>query len=143
MPKVVSRAAVSSSTDAKPTASSIAALKTYYCICGEYLLVIDINLFALPRRKTDEAIIVRSQDTSAAKARIFKLNATMGQPILIQREGGHERQWRYHCPRCTLPIGYQVSPPPDKGPFLYLMKGSLTQHQGEVPVDAFAGENGT
>ncbi|KAF8592390.1 hypothetical protein K439DRAFT_1318318, partial [Ramaria rubella] len=140
MPKVVSRAAVSSSTDAKPTASSIAALRTYYCICGEYLLVIDRNLSNLPRRKTDGAIIIRSEDTPAAKARIFKLNATPSGAVLVQRTGGHERQWRFHCPRCTLPVGYQTTPPPGKGPFLYINRGSLTQHQGEVPADAFVGE---
>lgn len=104
-------------------------------------LVIDRNLSTLPRRKTDNAIIIRSQDTPTTKARIFKLNATSGPPIFIQRDGGHERQWKFHCPRCTLPVGYQVTPPPAKGQFLYINRGSLTQHQGEVPADAFAGEN--
>lgn len=141
MPKVVSRAAVSTSTDAKPTASSVAALRVFYCICGEFILVIDRNLSTLPRRKTDGAIIIRSQDSSTAKARIYKLNATTTGPVLIQRSGGLERQWKFHCPRCTLPVGYQCTPPPTKGVFLYVSRGSLTQHQGEVPPDAFAGEN--
>jgi len=106
-------------------------------------LVIDRNLTGLPRRKTDGAIIVRSRDAPSAKARIFKLNATVSGPMFIQRDGGHERQWKHHCPRCTLPVGYQTTPPPAKGPFLYINRGSLTQHQGEVPPDAFAGETDT
>jgi len=143
MPKIVSRSAVSSSTDAQPTASSTAALKVYYCICGEFILVIDKSLATLPRRKTDGAIIVRSQDSDDGKARVFKLNANAGEPILLERKGGHERQFRFHCPRCTLPIGYQSTPLPVKsGPFVYIGAGALTQMQGQVPHDAFDGENG-
>ncbi|KAL6309636.1 hypothetical protein BKA93DRAFT_275662 [Sparassis latifolia] len=114
MPKVVSRSAVSSSTDAQPTASSTAALRVYYCICGEFILVIDKSLASLPKRKTDGATIVRTRDDALGKARIFKLNATPKDPLLVEREGGHERQYRFHCPRCTLPVAYQSTPPPAK-----------------------------
>jgi hypothetical protein len=48
-------------------------------------LVIDKNLATLPRRKTDNAIIIRSQDSDVAKARVFKLNAVAGEPILLER----------------------------------------------------------
>ncbi|KAI0723207.1 hypothetical protein C8Q76DRAFT_722065 [Earliella scabrosa] len=141
MPKVVSRSAVSSSTDARPTASSTAALRVYYCICGEFILVIDKSLTALPRRQTDGAIVIRCQDTQDAKARVFKLNATVKEPVLIERQGGHEKQYRFHCPRCALPVAYQATPPPPKsGPFLYILKGALSQLQGQVPPDAFEDE---
>ncbi|KAF8630337.1 hypothetical protein AX15_002987 [Amanita polypyramis BW_CC] len=141
MPKVVSRSAVSSSADAQPTASSVAALRVYYCICGEFILVIDKNLATLPRRKTDNAIVVRAQDTEAAKARVFKLNVTVDDSILLERQGGHEKQYRFLCTRCSLPIGYQVTPPPVKsGPFVYILPGALTQMQGQVPADAFEAE---
>lgn len=102
--------------------------------------MLDRNLFALPRRKTDDAIVIRSKDTESAKARIFKLNAREGGPVLIQRENKYERQWRYLCPRCTLPIAYQTTAPTTKTPFIYIIRGSLTQYQGEIPPDAFAGE---
>ncbi|RDB22759.1 hypothetical protein Hypma_010052 [Hypsizygus marmoreus] len=142
MPKVVSRSAVSSSTDAQPTASSAAALRVYYCICGEFILVIDKSLATLPRRKTDNAIIIRAQDSDAGKARVFKLNAVSGDPVLLERQGGHERQYRFHCPRCSLAIGYQSSPPPVKSsPYFYILTGALTQMQGQVPQDAFDGAN--
>ncbi|KAA1466353.1 hypothetical protein DENSPDRAFT_790912 [Dentipellis sp. KUC8613] len=144
MPKVISRSAVSSSNDARPTASSAAALRVYYCICGEFILVIDKSLSSLPRRQTDGAIIIRSQDADGEKAKVFKLNATPSDPVLVERSrGGHERQYRFRCPRCTLLIGYQAAPPPVKSaPFLYIVKGALTQAQGEIPADAFDGEEG-
>ncbi|KAI0650347.1 hypothetical protein C8Q79DRAFT_943225 [Trametes meyenii] len=141
MPKVVSRSAVSSSTDARPTPSSTAALRVYYCICGEFILVIDKSLASLPRRQTDNATVIRCHDSGDAKARIFKLNAVAKDPILVERQGGHEKQYRFHCPRCALPVAYQPTPPPAKsGPFLYVLKGALSQIQGQVPPDAFDDE---
>ncbi|KAL5488032.1 hypothetical protein ACEPAI_6140 [Sanghuangporus weigelae] len=138
MPKIVSRSAVSTSTEAQPTQSSTATLRVYYCICGEFILVIDKLLTSLPRRRTDNAIIIRAQDSNDAKARVFKLNANPVEPILLEREGGYERQYRFVCPRCTLPVAYQTTPPPAKSsPFLYIFPGALTQAQGQVPSDAF------
>jgi hypothetical protein len=48
-------------------------------------LVIDKTLASLPRRKTDGAIIIRSKDAEDEKARVFKLNAVSGDPILLER----------------------------------------------------------
>ncbi|GJE84096.1 hypothetical protein PsYK624_001710 [Phanerochaete sordida] len=142
MPKVVSRSAVSSSTDAQPTASSSAALRVYYCLCGEFILVVDKSLASLPKRQTDGATVLRCHDSDAGKARVFKLNATPKDAVLVERLGGHEKQYRFHCPRCDLQIGYQSTPPPAKsGPYLYIVKGALSQIQGQVPPDAFADEN--
>ncbi|CAK5275595.1 unnamed protein product, partial [Mycena citricolor] len=158
---------VSTSTGARPTASSATDLRVYYCICGEFIvrvvisistrraeylishphcpnrqLVIDKSLASLPRRPTDGAIIIRAQDNGDdEKARVFKLNAVVGDPILVERTGGHECQYRFTCPRCTLPIGYQATPPPMKsGPYVYLLSGALSQVQGQVPADAFEGD---
>ncbi|KIJ20275.1 hypothetical protein PAXINDRAFT_166373 [Paxillus involutus ATCC 200175] len=138
MPKVVSRSAVSSSTDAQPTASATAALRVYYCICGEFILVIEKSLSVLPKRQTDGATIIRSQDSPAGKAVVFKLNANQIDPVLVERSGGHEWQYRFSCPRCNLLVGYQSTPPPIKStPYLYILKGALTQVQGQVPKNAF------
>jgi len=53
---------------------------------GQLKLVIDKNIASLPRRQTDEAIIIRSQDSDEGKARVFKLNATTSSdPILLER----------------------------------------------------------
>lgn len=57
-------------------------------------------------------------------------------------QGGHEKQYRFHCSRCTLPVAYQSTPPPVKsGPYLYILKGALSQIQGQIPSDAFEDEN--
>ncbi|KAJ7283903.1 hypothetical protein C8J57DRAFT_1171860 [Mycena rebaudengoi] len=174
MPKVVSRSAVSTSTDGarcslipphshplqpvqpRPRqqlcASTVrqspsAWIPTDFqartdCICGEFILVIDKSIASLPRRQTDGAIIIRAQDSEGGPARVFKLNAVAGEPVLLERPGGHERQFRFLCPRCTLPIGYQCTPPPVKtAPYVYIFTGALTQMQGQVPHDAFDGEN--
>ena len=62
----------------------------------------------------------------------------------FDRPGGHEKQYRFHCPRCSLKIGYQSSPPPVKtADFLYILSGALTQMQGQIPPDAFDGEKDT
>ena len=137
MPKVVSRSAVSSSTDGELNEfivittnhilqlsrqrpqlllyACIVRLRTRTewdrhahlaldCICGEFIvclslkkklvscwfgffiqLVIDKGLASLPRRQTDNAIIIRTQDSNTGKARMFKLNATASDPILLER----------------------------------------------------------
>jgi hypothetical protein len=41
-----------------------------------------------------------------------------------------------------LPIGYQSTPPPTKSaPYVYILSGALTPVQGQIPRDAFDGEN--
>ncbi|KIM68821.1 hypothetical protein SCLCIDRAFT_13560 [Scleroderma citrinum Foug A] len=140
MPKVVSRSAISTSADAKPTASDVAALRVYYCICGEFILVIEKSLAVFPQRHTDGAYIVRCHDHDSGKGVAFKLNANAAPPVLVERPGGHERQYEFSCPRCNLTVAYQPTPPPAKsGPYLYILKGALTQAQGQVPKDAFEG----
>lgn len=58
----------------------------------------------------------------------------------MYRPGGHERQYGFSCPRCNLTVAYQPTPPPAKsGPYLYILKGALTQAQGQVLKDAFEG----
>ena len=119
--------------------------------------MIDRLLSSLPRRKTDKAIIVRCQDGELGEAQVFKLNANLSDSVLLlrqvtafllsvrylsecalNRQNGYEYQYRFACPRCKLPIGYQVTPPPVKsGAFLYILSGALTQVQGQVPQDAF------
>ncbi|KAF7332034.1 hypothetical protein MKEN_00083700 [Mycena kentingensis (nom. inval.)] len=160
MPKIVAKSQVSSSSDGVPdklVANStdmqqrtlqrhpqLTSASTVHCICGEFNLVIDKSLSALPRRRTDAATIVPTRDSAVAKARIFKLNALPApEPILVERQGGVERQYKFSCGRCTLPIAYQTTPPPVKaGAYLYVLHGSLSQVQGQIPPEAFDGEEG-
>lgn len=39
-------------------------------------------------------------------------------------------------------MAYQTTPPPaGDAPFVYVLKGALTEHQGRLPPDAFEGED--
>ncbi|RSH88248.1 uncharacterized protein EHS24_000780 [Apiotrichum porosum] len=143
MPKVFTRAIVSSSDQASATQSSRAVLRSYYCLCGDFLLVIQGKLDRLPRRKTDGAYIIRSQPGAKAPARKFKLNAQPGQRVTVKRKGSDNLEIRqpFVCSRCKTPVAYQVPPPPaGSGPFVYIIKGAMTELQGRVPPDAFEGE---
>lgn len=74
------------------------------CICGEFIvgtlnlrlvsiwhavcflqLVIEKSLAELPKRQTDGAIVIRSQDSGNMKAVVFKLNANPVEPVLVER----------------------------------------------------------
>ncbi|WWC65966.1 uncharacterized protein I303_108588 [Kwoniella dejecticola CBS 10117] len=146
MPKVFSRAVTSSSEQAGQTQSSRAVLRSYYCLCGDFVLVLQGKLDRLPRRKTDGSYIIRSKDGEdpiKQPARKFKLNATPGQRCLIKKKGGQELEIRqpFVCSRCNTTIAYQSTlPPAGDGPFLYILKGSMTELQGRLPPDAFEGE---
>jgi len=146
-------------------------------------LIIDKPLPTLPKRQTDEATIVQAKDTQESPGKVFKLNATPMEPIMYERyvtlpsplprkqfrvasaygsfrqDGKYERQWRYACPRCNLPVAYQTVPPAPKpqqpakqqqgsataltaiaiksSTYFYIIKGALSQIQGQAPTDAF------
>ncbi|KAK1923706.1 hypothetical protein DB88DRAFT_528729 [Papiliotrema laurentii] len=143
MPKVVSRFVVSSSEQSTATKSSRAVLRSYYCLCGDFVLVIQGKLHRLPRRRSDGSYIVRSKDAPKAPARKFKLNAQAGDRYLLQRKDSDKMEIRqpFVCGRCNLTVAYQTTPPPaGSGPFLYILKGSMTELQGRSPDDAFEGE---
>ncbi|CAG8708962.1 9235_t:CDS:2 [Acaulospora morrowiae] len=133
MPKIVSSSIVSSSeqTNARPEQH----LHVYYCLCSEFILVIDARLDKLPRRTTDRSHII------ANGKRVYKLNAIeSGTPVILKRAEGYEKQYRLHCPRCSLLIAYELTEKRKTGPYTYILEGSLTENQGVVPHDAIADE---
>ncbi|BEJ14074.1 hypothetical protein CspHIS471_0312480 [Cutaneotrichosporon sp. HIS471] len=128
------------SDSTKPQASG-AILRSYYCLCGDFVLVLQGKLDRLPQRKTDGAYIIRTQPSPSIPARKFKLAAVPSERILLERVGGTEIRQGFVCSRCRTPIAYQTTPPPaGKAPFLYILKGAVTETQGQVPPDAFEGE---
>ncbi|KAL7424879.1 hypothetical protein Q5752_000565 [Cryptotrichosporon argae] len=147
MPKVFSRAVVSSSDHAKPVASARAVLRSYYCLCGDFVLVLQGRLERLPVRRRDGARIIRSRpgaDPDKQPARKFKLNADMGERVLIRRKDTDRLEPRqpFTCSRCHLTVAYQTAAgPAGEAPFLYIVRGALTEIQGLVPDDAFEGED--
>ena len=55
-------------------------LHIYYCICGEYLLIIDTVIHKLPRRATDGSFIINT------KKRISKFNVIQGDSVMLKRK---------------------------------------------------------
>ncbi|WOO77588.1 UPF0428 protein [Vanrija pseudolonga] len=145
MPRVYTRAIVSTSDQAQKTESSRAVLRSYYCLCGDFLLVIQGKLDRLPRRKSDGAYIVRSQPGRKGQpARKFKLNAQPGTCAIVKRRGDdkHEVRQPFVCSRCRTAVAYQaVAGPAGSAPFFYILQGAMTEQQGRIPPDAFEGED--
>ncbi|TXT14161.1 uncharacterized protein COLE_00354 [Cutaneotrichosporon oleaginosum] len=120
---------------------SRAALRSYYCLCGDFVLVLQGKLDRLPQRKTDGAYIIRTKPSPTAAARKFKLAAVPLERFLLERAGGTEVRQDFGCARCRTPVAYQTTPPPaGSAPFLYVLKGAVTETQGQIPPDAFEGE---
>ncbi|PWN23205.1 hypothetical protein BCV69DRAFT_111923 [Microstroma glucosiphilum] len=140
MPKVISRSTISASNDAGQEATP---LRVLYCICGDFALVCDRPLSQVPTRPLDGAHILRCLDSPPdARGRIkvkrvFKISARQGKQVMMKRpDGKTEKQYRFHCSRCDLPLGYEVTPPPLKsGTFTYILPGALTETQGKPPAN--------
>ncbi|ORE03454.1 hypothetical protein BCV72DRAFT_308208 [Rhizopus microsporus var. microsporus] len=131
MPKIISSSVVSSSYNApQQQEQSSKTLYVYYCLCSEFILVIDADLRQLPTRRTDNAIIVSNI------RRTYKLSAEAGDCVLLKRRNGYEKQYRYQCPRCELTVAYEMNEHRKSGPYTYILEGALTDVQGKVPANA-------
>ncbi|SJX63371.1 uncharacterized protein SRS1_14189 [Sporisorium reilianum f. sp. reilianum] len=138
------------SSSGHPRRAAPDSLNVYYCLCGEFVLVSDRPLSSLPLRPLDNARILRCLDSppysitgapqKVRRARVFKVSASQGSPKFIQRaDGSLEKQYPFHCSRCSLELGYEHTPPPLKsgGKFTFVLPGALTDRQGVPPPDAF------
>ncbi|KAF9322652.1 hypothetical protein BKA57DRAFT_538112 [Linnemannia elongata] len=125
MPKIISNSIISSSDHRDEQQG----LHSYYCLCSEFILVIDMELGQLPRRETDNSIIL----TNAT--RMYKLHAIQTEAKIVKRgENLFEKQYRLHCPRCSLLIAYETTKHLKGGPYTYIVQGALNEIQG-VPHD--------
>ncbi|BGP37341.1 hypothetical protein JCM10450v2_001248 [Rhodotorula kratochvilovae] len=140
-------------------------LVVHYCICGEFVLVVDAPLAALPRRPADGSYALVN---SGPSQRVYKLNASEqgrdlvkpeakkqeegdklvvnafgaagreGNGVLINRDGGFEFQRRLYCPRCQTQVGYETRPGEgQRGPATFILAGALSTVQTQAPADAF------
>ncbi|KAL1923432.1 uncharacterized protein VTP21DRAFT_8412 [Calcarisporiella thermophila] len=138
MPRVVSSSTVVTSDDVNKSLQQQQQQKlcVYYCLCSEFILVIDKDLRALPKRKTDHALIVDNN------RRHYKLSGVTDQKsvVLLKRTNGFEKQFRFHCARCSLPIAYELTEKTRGGQYTYLIDGSLCETQGRVPEGALGEE---
>ncbi|KAG0165856.1 hypothetical protein DFQ28_008221 [Apophysomyces sp. BC1034] len=130
MPKIIRSSVVSSSDHTTQPEEQRHALHVYYCLCSEFLLVIDADLRQLPRRRTDNAIVVSNS------RRTYKLTAEPDDCVIIRRRDGFEKQYRYRCPRCNLWIAYEMTENRKLGPYTYLVDCALTDIQGRAPPNA-------
>ncbi|POY70736.1 putative NADH:ubiquinone reductase (H(+)-translocating) [Rhodotorula taiwanensis] len=136
-------------------------LHVNYCLCGEFILVIDAPLAACPRRPADGSFALVN---SGPNPRIYKLNVAetgkdlvspnivpgenaaqaagaagkSGNGVLVNRDGGFEFQRRLFCPRCQLQVAYETRPGEgQKGDVTFVLPGALTDIQNRVPDEAF------
>ncbi|KAI8598020.1 hypothetical protein EDD21DRAFT_383814 [Dissophora ornata] len=124
MPKIISNSIISSSDNREEAQG----LHSYYCLCSEFILVIDMELAQLPRRETDNATIVENA------TRMYKLHAIPGEVKIVKRNDKFEKQYRLYCPRCSLLIAYETTPHLKGGAYTYVVQGALNEIQG-VPHD--------
>ncbi|KAF9379797.1 hypothetical protein CPB97_008754 [Podila verticillata] len=120
MPKIISNSIISSSDNRDDPQG----LHSYYCLCSEFILVIDIELGQLPRRQSDNAIILSNAN------RMYKLHATPGEVKLVKRGDKFEKQYRLYCQRCNLVIAYETTPHLKGGAYTYIAQGALNEIQG-------------
>ncbi|KAL6049143.1 Nipped-B-like protein B [Balamuthia mandrillaris] len=133
MPKIISRGtSVSSGRDTTFTDQTV---QIYYCVCNAHCLSLDTPLEKLPQRRTDGAYVLIKADHQYS-LKVMKLGS-----VVLKRDQGYERQWRYGCTQCQLPICYLSKE--DVDDITYLMQGSLHRHEyqkpggGADPVKAF------
>lgn len=156
MPKVISRSIpCSDKQDEQEYEDQSQKLNVYFCLCGQLSLILgrqmvlagvlspnsialkldrlisphllDCELETLGRRRTDDA---RMLDTMRHHN---KMNMIEGPTVVIQRQKGMERQYRYLCKSCKLPLYYQ----PNKGSSVYFIIPGMSTFNQDVLLNIF------
>ncbi|KAJ1979434.1 hypothetical protein H4R34_002831 [Dimargaris verticillata] len=109
----------------------------YYCLCGEYNLILERPLAEFPQRATDQAYIINNATN------MYKWNVKKGTEAIVKRESGYEKQLRFGCPRCELTVGYNASGDSFAGDYTYIIADALTAEQGVIPEALQAELNAT
>merc|ERR1712032_1556038 len=80
----------------------------------------------LRRRSTDGAIAME-------EAKHFhKKYANFGERILLRRQNGVERQYRFYCRQCRQPIGYRPHVPTETSKFSYFYREAIVKSPAEA-----------
>lgn len=127
MPKVVSRsvACFDSNKDQKSN-----DLQVYRCLCSNVILIMTEKIEKLPLREFDSARVLDASNIT------FKLKIDETPEILhLRRPNGIEKQYRFKCKECKLPILYRHQPDSDVN---FIMRGSL-QGQTDSSYDTRRG----
>ncbi|KAH8400545.1 hypothetical protein KR222_006183 [Zaprionus bogoriensis] len=127
MPKVVSRSIVCSDTKDQEEYNEEKPLNIYYCLCGKMSLILDCTLDQLPLREADNARVIDANDH--ANKLTFNPAPKM---IYIRRKGkGIEKQYRYTCRNCSLPLFYRHN---SDSHVTFIMNNALVRNKGEQPL---------
>ncbi|CAD6579375.1 MAG: hypothetical protein CYPHOPRED_000870 [Cyphobasidiales sp. Tagirdzhanova-0007] len=137
-------------TNISKSDSTIATiLPTYYCLCGEYILVGNVELSQLARRPIDKSFVLRNyaSDLHGPK-HVYKINANSDKDAVyihrqtVNGQNAFEKAWRRRCPRCELIVAYEMTDPRDKkmGAYTFVLAGALSEEQTSVPPGAFNDE---
>jgi len=107
--------------------SSNESFVPYYCFaCGSFVMAVDGRLHQMPRRKTDAAIVLESKKR-------LKHRLHQGDCKTLKREGGVEKQYRWHC-TCGVPVSYQSSEWSSECSFVYVIDCSLALNPSIVSL---------
>ncbi|ALC39548.1 CG16865 [Drosophila busckii] len=127
MPKVVSRSIVCSDTKDQEEYNEEKPLNIYYCLCTKMSLILDCTLDQLPLREVDGARVIDANDH--ANKMTFNPAPKM---LYIRRKGkGIEKQYRYSCRNCGLPIYYRHG---IDSHVTFVMNNALVSSKGEKPL---------
>ncbi|XP_030377105.1 UPF0428 protein CG16865 [Scaptodrosophila lebanonensis] len=139
MPKVVSRSIVCSDTKDQEEYNEEKPLNIYYCLCDKMALILDCTLEQLPLREVDNARVIDAND----HANKLTYN-TAYKTIYIHRKGkGIEKQYRYKCRSCNLPLYYRHNP---DSHVTFVLQNALVRNKGEnlaQILSAYSKNNGT
>ncbi|EFN56584.1 hypothetical protein CHLNCDRAFT_34979 [Chlorella variabilis] len=97
-------------------------LYVYYCkYSGKHAMTTDCNLSKAPRRATDHALVL---DTQEHMVKLYTQDG--GAKLLRRRNGNVERQLRLCVGK--LPVAYRTEP---EGRFLYVLDNALTTYTAD------------
>ncbi|XP_037708659.1 UPF0428 protein CG16865 [Drosophila subpulchrella] len=127
MPKVVSRSIVCSDTKDQEEYNEEKPLNIYYCLCNKMALILDCTLDQLPLREVDNARVINAND----HANKLTYNPTPKMIYIRRKSRGIEKQYRYKCRSCNLPLFYRHSP---DSQVTFVMFNALIRNKGESPL---------
>ncbi|XP_017154774.2 UPF0428 protein CG16865 [Drosophila miranda] len=134
MPKVVSRSIVCSDTKDQEEYSEEKPLNIYYCLCNKMALILDCTLDQLPLREVDNARVINANE----HANKLTYNPTP-KVLYIRRKGrgnAIEKQYRYKCRSCDLPLYYRHNP---DSHVTFVMFNALVSAKNEQPLAQLLG----
>ncbi|KAH8393558.1 UPF0428 protein CG16865 [Drosophila serrata] len=129
MPKVVSRSIVCSDTKDQEEYNEEKPLNIYYCLCSKMALILDCTLDQLPLREVDNARVINANE----HANKLTYNPTPKMLYIKRKSRGNaiEKQYRYKCRSCNLPLYYRHSP---DSQVTFVMFNALIRNKGDAPM---------